>query len=37
MRVYRRIRTIDPAHKPASHAAARVKYKQFQKRLRLVK
>lgn len=37
MRVYRRIRAINPAHKPASHAVARVKHKQAQKRLRLVK
>jgi hypothetical protein len=37
MRVYRRIRAIDPSHKPTSCAVARVKRKQAQKRLRLVK
>lgn len=37
MRVYRRIRAIDPSHKPTSHAVARAKYKQAEKRLRLVK
>lgn len=37
MRVYRRIRSIDPSYKPRSCAAARVKNKQADKRLRLVK
>lgn len=37
MRTYRRIRAIGPSHKPTSHAVARVKYKQAQKRLHLVK
>lgn len=37
MRVYRRVRAIDPSHKPTSHAVARVKHKQAEKCLRLVK
>jgi hypothetical protein len=37
MRVYRRIRAIDPSRKPTSLAVARVKHKKALKHLRLVK
>lgn len=35
LKVYKRIRTIDPAHKPSSHYQARLKTTQAERRAKL--